>query len=315
MYADVLISADLLGIRSHGVARLPKLVDLLKRGIINKRPSMAFRSGSVTTGILDADNGPGVAAANRAMDEAMAMAKESGTGFVAVLRSNHFGYPGYYARKAMKHGLIGLCISNGGRIVTPTYGIEPFMGSNPMSVAIPGGEGRPGFYLDMATASAAVGKIETYLREGRAIPKGWIPEAFGQPSLNEHGIFNFIMPLLPLGGEGTDTGGHKGYALSLMVELLCTLLTGQRNPATGHFMGAIDIGSFREPELVYQHMQETFDKIRGLKKAPGRDRIYIPGELEAKAEEENRRLGIVVSPAVIKQLKRLNDEMKLPFNF
>jgi LDH2 family malate/lactate/ureidoglycolate dehydrogenase len=100
-----------------------------------------------------------------------------------------------------------------------------------------------------------------------------------------------------------------------MVELLCTLLTGQRNPATGHFMGAIDIGSFREPELVYQHMQETFDKIRGLKKAPGRDRIYIPGELEAKAEEENRRLGIVVSPAVIKQLKRLNDEMKLPFNF
>ena len=144
MYADVLISADLLGIRSHGVARLPKLLDLLKRGVINKKPAMTFHAGSVTTGILDADNGPGVVAANRAMDEAIAMAKKSGTGFVAVFKSNHLGYPGYYARKAMKHGLIGLCMSNGGRIVTPTYGIEPFMGSNPMSVAIPGGEGAPG---------------------------------------------------------------------------------------------------------------------------------------------------------------------------
>lgn len=315
MYADVLISADLLGIRSHGVARLPKLLDLLKRGVINKKPAMTFRSGNATTGILDADNGPGVAAANRAMDEAIAMAKRNGTGFVAVFRSNHFGYPGYYARKAMKQGLIGLCMSNGGRIVTPTYSIEPFMGSNPMSVAIPGGERRPGFYLDMATASAAVGKIETYLREGRTIPKGWIPEAFGQPSLNEQGIFKFNMPILPLGGETTDTGGHKGYALSLMVELLCSLLTGQRNPATGHFMGAIDIAGFREPGLVYQHMEETFAKIRDLKKATGRDRIYIPGELEARAEEENRRLGIVVSPVVLKQIKRLNDEMKLGFKF
>ena len=121
------------------------------------------------------------------------------------------------------------------------------------------------------------------------------------------------MPLLPLGGEGTDTGGHKGYALSLMVELLCSIFTGQRNPATGHFMGAIDIKSFREPALVYQHMAETFDKIKNLKKAPNREHIYIPGELEAKAEEENNRLGIFVSPAVLKQVRRLNTEMNLGF--
>jgi L-2-hydroxycarboxylate dehydrogenase (NAD+) len=315
MYADVLVSADLLGIRSHGVARLPKLVDLLKRGAINIKPVMKFRAGSDTTGVLDADHGPGVVAANMAMNEALLMAEKHGTGFVAVFNSSHLGYPGYYARKAMKSGFIGLCMSNGGRVVTPTFGMEPFMGSNPISVAIPGRPGRHSFYLDMATSSVAVGKIETYLREGREIPKGWIPEAFGSPALNEQGVFKFDMPLLPLGGEGTDTGGHKGYALSLMVELLCSLLTGQANPATGHFLGAINIKSFREPALVYQQMAETFDRIKKLKKAPGRKHIYIPGELEAKAEEDNRRLGISVSPAVLKQMRRLNAELALGFAF
>ena len=133
--------------------------------------------------------------------------------------------------------------------------------------------------------------------------------------MDERGILPYDVPLLPLGGEGTEAGGHKGYALSLMVELLCSLLAGQSNPSTSHFMGAIKIGSFRETSLVYKQMAEAFDTIRQGKKAPGRERIYIPGELEAIAEAENRRLGIPVIPPVLEQIRQLNEKMELGFAF
>jgi L-2-hydroxycarboxylate dehydrogenase (NAD+) len=313
IYADVLVAADLLGIRSHGVARLPKFLALIEDGTINRHPKMTFTAATDTTGIFDADNGPGPAAASRAMDEALAMAGRHGTGFVAVTNSNHFGFPGYYARKAMEKGCIGLCMSNGEQCVAPTFAIEPYLGTNPMSIAIPAGPGRAPFYLDMATAAVARGKIETTLREGRPIPKGWVPESFGPLRLDEKGVLRYDVPLLPLGGEGTEGGGHKGYALSMMVELFCSILTGLRNPVPGHFMGAIRIDSFRDPALVYEHMAELFDRIRNLKKAPGHDRIYIPGEIEAQIEEENRRLGIPVSPAVQSQMKRINSGLRLGF--
>jgi len=118
-----------------------------------------------------------------------------------------------------------------------------------------------------------------------------------------------------LGGEGTENGGHKGYALSLMVELLCSILGGRINHATGHFMGAINIAGFREPALVHAQMQEIFAFVRDSKKAPGYDRVYIPGEMERAAEEENRRLGIPITPPVVTQIQRLNRELDLGFKF
>ena len=239
--AEVLVSADLWGIRSHGVARLPKFIDQIEGGVINTKPNMTFNTGSNTTGILDADRGHGIVAANRSMDEALFMAEKHGTGFVAVCNSNHFAFPGYWAQKAVEHGFIGICMSTGGHIVTPTFSIEGILGTNPLSIAIPGGPDGHSFYLDIATAVVARGKIETSLREGRSIPKGWVPESYGAPHLDEHGIMTFDVPLLPLGGEGTETGGHKGYALSLAVELLCSTLGGRIDDRTGHFMGAIKL--------------------------------------------------------------------------
>ena len=275
--ADVLVSADIQGIRSHGVARLPKFINLIQQGIINKAPDMSFHAGSPTTGIYDADNGSGIVASTLAMERAITLAEEYGTGFVAVKNSSHFGYPGYYVKEAMKKGLIGICMSNGSRIVTPTFAIEPFMGSNPLSIGIPGGPDSHDFYLDMATAVVARGKIETYLREKRPLPKGWTPESLGPVELDDDGILSFDVPLLPLGGERLESGSHKGYALSLMVELLCSLLVGQTSPATGHFMGAIRLSSFQPPDKVHEHMRNIFSEIRSLKKAPGRHRIFIPG--------------------------------------
>lgn len=309
--ADVLVSADLRGIRSHGVARLPKFLNLIRQGVINKTPEMSYHAGSRTTGIYDADNGPGIAASQLAMQKAISIAEDYGTGFVAVKNTSHFGYPGYYTHQAMKRGLIGICMSNGGRIVTPTFAVEPFMGSNPLSIGIPGGSDDHDFYLDMATAVVARGKIETYLREKRPIPAGWTPESLGQPAADENGILGFDIPLLPLGGDNPETGSHKGYALSLAVELLCSLLVGQTSPATGHFMGAIQLSSFQPPSRVHEHMKKIFTEIRNLNRAPGQDRIYIPGELEAFAEKENRQLGIPIPKPVMQQILRLNRELAI----
>ncbi|MEK6710929.1 MAG: Ldh family oxidoreductase [Nitrospinota bacterium] len=323
--AEVLLSADLRGIRSHGLARVPYFLARLERGRINKSPRMKLTSSSDTTAILDADNAIGILASNRAMEEAMARAGRHGSGFVAVHNSSHFGYAGYWAKKAMEAGYIGISMSNGGARTTATFGLEPLFGTNPMSVAIPGGPGGTPFYLDMATAVVAVGKVETALREGRPVPRGWVPRAYGTPELDERSILKHGVPLLPLGGEDTEMGGHKGYGLSLMVELLCSVLSGsdldariagaagEGAPATGHFMGAIQISGFRDPGLVFGQMQKTFERIRGSKKAEGHDRIYIHGEPEAIAEEENRRIGVPVTPAILEQMKKLNERLRLGF--
>lgn len=324
--AEVLVSADLRGIRSHGVARLGYFLVRLQRGTINPHPVFRYRQGSDTTGLLDADNAIGILAASRAMDEAMAMASKHGSGFVAVSGSSHFGYAGFWAERAMRAGFIGLSMSNSGRRVAPTFSNESILGTNPLAVSIAGGPGRTDFLLDMATSAVAVGKVEGALREGREIPQGWVAEYGDRPVLDENGVLSYDAPLLPLGGEGDGTGGHKGYGLSLMVELLCGALagssladritgaSGEAPAAMGHFMGAISVAGFRPLELVQGDMADTFETIRKAGKAPGRDRILIHGEPEREAEEANRRLGLPITPALLGQLVRWNDRLGLGFD-
>lgn len=321
LVADVLVSADLRGIRSHGVARMSYFLVRLNRGVISVEPEMVYTRGSATTGILDAGDAIGIVAANRAMDEAMAMAAEHGSGFVAVSRSSHFGYAGYWSARAMERGFIGISLSNSGRRVAPTFGVDSILGTNPIGVGIPGAE--TDFFLDMATSAVAVGKIETALREGRGLPAGWVSSEAGTPAMDADDVLTYDAPLLPLGGEGTDNGGHKGYGLSLMVELLCGALpgsplsdriagaAGEAPPAMGHFMGAIRLDGFRPPEEIGADMDATFDLIRNSAKAPGQDRIYIQGEPETIATGENQRDGIPITPPVMAQLRRWNDHFGL----
>ena len=326
LMADVLTSADLRGIRSHGLARVSAFLARLEKGVINKRPRMKLHSGSDVTAVLDADGALGPVGAHAGMEEAMKRADRHGAGFVSVRNCSHLGYVGYWAKMAMERGFIGLSMTNGGGVVTPTFGIDPILGTNPMSVAFPGGPDGHSYHLDMATASVARGKVETYLREGKKLPKGWVSEAAGvEPRLDEKGILTFDVPLLPLGGEGTEGGGHKGYGLSLMVELFCSVLsgsdlsariagaTGDAAPGTGHFLGAIRLSGFREPPEAHRQTQQTFGHIRGSRKAPGQDRIYIHGEPEAIAEAENRRLGVPVTPPVLDQMRRMNARLKLGY--
>jgi len=325
LVADVLNSADLRGIRSHGAGRLEFFMLRLENNVINKNPNMVFTAGSDTTGVLDADGGLGIVASDCAMNEAMARANKHGCSFVSVKNSSHFGYCGYWSMKAMNNGYIGFSMTNGGRRGTATYGVDPLFGTNPFSVGIPGGPDEHDFHLDMATSIVAVGKIETALREGREVPKDWVPSNYGSPKLNERSILTHDVPVLPLGGEGMASGGHKGYGLSLMVELLCSILSGgtledriagaggEARPNTGHFFGAIKIDGYRDKSGVFHQMAETFDIIRRSKKEPGQNQIFIHGEPEAIAEEENRRIGIPITPAVLEQIQSINERLQLGF--
>jgi L-2-hydroxycarboxylate dehydrogenase (NAD+) len=323
LIAEVLVGADLRGVRSHGAARLTYFLNYLERGTINVKPKMVFTQKTDTTGLLDADNGMGIIAAGRAMDEAMTMAGKHGTGFVAVANSSHFGYAGYWAERAMRKGFVGISMSNSGGRTAPTYSSEGMLGTNPFSVGINGGEGGTNFLLDMATTTVAVGKIETALREGREIPEGWVSEARGKPALDAKGVLKHDIPLLPLGGAGTEHGGHKGYGLNLMIELLCGAMTGTpfadriagadgtSRPAMGHLFGAIQIGGFREPTEVHADMQETFRILRGAEKEPGQDRVYIHGEPEAIATAENRKIGIPITPKILEQLHKVAERLRI----
>lgn len=315
LIADVLVSADARGIRSHGLARVPYFLLRLASGVISADPEMTLTVGSATTAVLDACNGVGIVAADVAMRRAISMAGTHGSGFVVVKDSSHFGYAGYWADRAAREGCIGISLSNSGRRVAPTFGTDAVLGTNPLAVAIPGGSGGTDFLLDMATSTVAVGKVESALREERDIPEGWLL-AGPAPELDKDGVLTYGAPLLPLGGEGTTTGGHKGYGLGLLVELLCGALggtgftariagaDGTAPPAMGHLMGALRIDGFRPTEHVQRDMQETFDHVRESGKADGHDRIFIHGEPESISEAETAGPGIVVSPPVLAQLER-----------
>ncbi len=318
LVAEVLVGADMRGIRSHGMARVPYFLVRLQDGVIATNPEMTFTRRTVTTGLLEAEDGLGIVAANRAMDEAMAMAADNGSGFVVVANSSHFGYAGFWAEKALRSGFIGISMSNSGGRVAPTFGTEPLLGTNPFSISIPGAG--TDFLLDMATSAVAVGKVETALREDRPIPGGWVTSA-SAPVLDENGVLTFDTALLPLGGEGTDQGGHKGYGLGLMIELLCGALggtpfdarvdgaAGVGRPAMGHLMGALAVEGFRPRAEVMRDVDATFDRLRGSRRTPGQDRIYIHGEPESRAEERSRIEGVVVTPPVLAGLRAWSDRL------
>lgn len=326
LVADVLVSADLRGIRSHGVARLPYFASRLGTGVINPTPDMTLVQHTATTCAIDADNGLGAIASDIAVERTIAMALSHGAGFATVAHSNHFGYAGYWAERTAKQGLIGIAMANSGRRVTPTFGVESLLGTNPLAVAMPGAAGGTDFLLDMATSTVAVGKIETALREDRPVTAGWVSASGAEPSLDERGTLTYAAPLLPLGGEGDATGGHKGYGLSLMVELLCGAVAGTPLEARlsgaggadraemGQFFGAIRIDGFRKLDEVQSDMESTFTTLRNAEKAPGRDRIYIHGEPESLARAENVHLGIPITPALMHQMLRLNTRLDLGFD-
>ncbi len=265
--ADVLIASDLRGIESHGVGRLKYYYDRIQAGVHRTRTEIEVVKETETTALLDGHHGMGHVIAYRAMRVAIEKAGKYGLGAVAVRNGTHFGIAGYYPLMAAEEGMMGLVVTNARPSIVPTFGAEPMLGTNPIAFAAPSDLDYP-FWFDAATSISQRGKIEVADREEKPVPEGWVVDGEGQPLTNPGQILEALgkaeAGLLPLGGAGELLGGHKGYSLATIVEILSASLCGgvfmkdllgfapdgSRRPyMLGHFFLAIDIEHFLPLEV------------------------------------------------------------------
>ena len=319
--ADALVSTDLRGVESHGVARLRRYVDGLRRGTINRSPQLRVVSESPATVLLDADNGLGQPAGTKAMDLAIAKSAAAGVGVVAVRKTNHFGMAAYYAMRALESGMIGIAISNASPQVAPTFGAEPMYGTNPMAIAIPTSRSVP-FVLDMATSTVPRGKLERMHWHGEAMPIGWAVDPSGAPTTDLPGLIEGLKrrsghALLPLGGGGDVYGGHKGFGLGLVLDLLCGPLAGASwgrhvyGPSgadLGQWFIAMQVEAFRPRDEFLEEAERLLVEIRATRRATDAARIFIHGEKEAEETARRKQFGIPLPSRVWSDLTALSQE-------
>ena len=221
--ADVLISADLRGVDSHGVARLAGYVRLYDNGRLNPTPAIRVVHQTPSTAVVDGDRGLGLVVGPWAMQLAIEKARVAGTGWVAVRNSNHFGIAGYHALLAAEHDMIGQAMTHAAPLVAPTFSLDKLLGTNPIAVAIPA-QTEPTFVADFASTAVAYGKLEILQREGQAIPTGWAQDTAGNPTTDANAVKNGGA-LLPLGSD-REHGSHKGYGLGAIVDIFSGVLSG-----------------------------------------------------------------------------------------
>jgi len=326
--AEVLLSADLRGIDSHGVARLSGYVRLYEVKRINPCPAPRIVHETPSTAVVDGDSGLGLVVGPFAMQVAIEKAKAVGTGWVSVQNSNHFGIAGYHAMMALEHDMIGMAMTNASALVAPTFSIERMLGTNPICVAIPAGE-EPAFVADLATTTAANGKLEILQRKNEAAPLGWVQDKDGMPSTNPHEL-KTGGALLPLGGD-REHGSHKGYALGAIVDIFSGVLSGANygpwvppfpayvpmpeampGKGIGHFLGAMRVDAFRKKEEFKQHMDQWIRRFRSAKTVPGEKQVLIPGDPERAMHEQRLQQGIPLLDTVVKDLQALSDKFSIP---
>jgi LDH2 family malate/lactate/ureidoglycolate dehydrogenase len=304
--AACLVSADLRGVDTHGIARLPGYLDRVRRGLINPRPALAPQRVTPVAASLDGQDGFGFVVGMRAINEAMAMARDFGIGIVSVRRSTHFGMAASYVLPAIEAGFIALVFSNASPAMPPWGGREGLLGTNPFAAGAPGGALAP-FLLDMSPAVAARGKIRRAERRGETIPLGYALDAQGQPTTD---------PKAALGGVVLPIGGYKRSGLSMLMDIFGGVISGagyagevadqykvfDRPQDVGHFFLAMRATLFL-PESDYRARMDTLvQRVRDCPKAAGFDEILIPGEPETRHEEERRRTGIPYSTGEISSL-------------
>jgi LDH2 family malate/lactate/ureidoglycolate dehydrogenase len=327
--AIALLSADIRGIDSHGVARLSGYVRLKEAGRANPTPQLRIIHETPSTAVVDGDSGLGLVVAPFAMQVAIEKAEKAGTGWVSVQNSNHFGIAGYHALQAVKKEMIGIAMTNASALVAPTFSLERLLGTNPICVAIPAGE-EPPFVADLATTTAANGKLEILQRKNETAPTGWIQDSQGRPSTNPHEI-KAGGALLPLGGD-RDHGSHKGYALGAIVDIFSAVLsganygpwvppfpayipmpTGMPGKGIGHFFGAMRIDAFRPAEDFKNDMDKWIRRFRSATPVPGQEKVLIPGDPEREMEAERLAHGIPLLPAVVEDLDNLAQKLGIPY--
>jgi len=330
MIADVLITSDLWGVRSHGVAHLKMYHERIKTDLQLPVTNWQVVKETPTTAVIDGGNGMGMVVGTHAMRIAVQKAREFGLGAVAVRNSSHYGVAGYYPLMAVREGQVGLSVTNAHPSTAPTFGTQPMLGTNPIAVAAPTDEAFP-FMYDAATSVIPRGKIEVAARANKPIPEGWVIDGDGLPVTESSSIIAEMnrsnMALLPLGGMGELMGGHKGYGLSTFVEIfsaafqngayLSMLHDTDHDGNTqflriGHFFMAINVENFIPLENFMHITGNMMRELRASHKAQDQPRIYTAGEKEYLNSLKNQAEGIEIAPGVQKALQTLCRELDLP---
>jgi LDH2 family malate/lactate/ureidoglycolate dehydrogenase len=319
--ATGLVLADLVGHESHGVSNnlagfyLPDL----ENGGINPTPNIHITHQSPSTATWEADRGMGFVVGHRAMSDVLERAEKVGSGFAAVGNSRHYGMAQVYSRMALERDMIGLSLTNGVTPgVVPFGGLEPKLGTNPISVAVPCGD-EPPFVLDMATSTAAFGKIQNYQRDGKTIPPTWALDRSGHPTTDPEEAMAAVK-LLTFGGS-REGAAHKGYGLGVWVDIFCGALSGWGFTAkpgeeenVNHFFGAWRVDAFVPIERHKALMDERMRDLRATPPAPGFGRVMVAGQPEAENMADRLANGIPLHPTVIDTLRGYATKYGLAFD-
>lgn len=321
--ADVLLAADLRGIPSHGIARMQRYVNGLKKGLMVANAEIETVMETPTSLVLDAHGAMGAPVSVRAMNTVIDKARQSGAAFACVRDSNHFGIAGYYAIMAMRQDMLGLTMTNTALLGVPTFARKSLFGTNPIAFAAPADQER-GFVLDMATTVVTRGKIEVYQRLEKPLPEGWAVDKTGRSASDAGSLLEDMVNragggILPLGGLGEMFGGHKGYGLAIMVDILCAVLCAAPfgaavadTPITtgrvSHFFGAMRIDAFRDPAEFKRDMDHLLCSLRTTPPAEGQERVYYAGLKEWEQEDLNRVQGLPMVTKTYDQLCAIGSE-------
>ncbi len=311
-----LVKADLRGIDSHGIVRLPVYAQRVRAGVVNPAPNVRLEVRGTASAIVDGDNGLGPVVAAAAMDAAIDLARDHGTGFVGVRGSNHFGPAAYYVERALDAGCIGLAISNAPPHMAPFGGRARFLGTNPVAIGIPAGQ-EPPLIFDASTSVVARGKIIMAAHTGQAIPEGWAIDPEGYPTTDaERALAGAVLPF----------GGPKGSAISFVIDILCGVLTGAAFAShlntledlrsvqnLGHVFAAVRIDVFLPAQTFRDRMDAISRLLKASPPAPGVERVLLPGEIELMHEATAREQGIAIPDAVRAQLENVGEEVGVPF--
>lgn len=314
--AGCLVKAELRGVDSHGLVRLPVYARRVQAGVVKARPDIRLVPAGAAAALVDGDNGLGPVVGARAMTAAIDLARQHGTALVGVRHSNHFGPAAYYVEKAIAAGCIGLAISNAPPNMAPFGGRQRFLGTNPVAIGIPAGQ-EPPLIFDASTSVVARGRIILAAQSDQPIPDGWALDPDGHPTTDAgQALAGAVLPF----------GGAKGSAISFIIDILCGVMTGASFALhlntledlstvqnVGHVFAAL------RPDLFLTHGEFTarMDAILGMLRAsppaPGGGRVLAPGEVELAHEAANRRNGIALADPVLAQLRRLGDDLDVPF--
>jgi L-2-hydroxycarboxylate dehydrogenase (NAD+) len=325
--AKVLISADLRGVDSHGIARLAGYVRLYDHGRLNPSPTLRIVHQTPSTAVVDGDAGVGLVVGPKTMEIVIEKAQNVGSGWVSVQNSNHFGIAGYHAMLALKHDMIGMAMTNAAPLVAPTFSLDKMLGTNPIAVAVPAHE-EPPFVADFASTAVAYGKLEILQRKGQPVPLGWAQDADGHTTTDSNAVKNGGA-LLPLGSD-REHGSHKGYGLGAIVDIFSGVLSGANygpwvppfatagfmaaqegvGKGTGHFFGAMRVDGFRPADEFKANMDNWIRRFRAAKAIEGHQ-VIIPGDPERVMEAQRTQDGIDLLDPVVQSLEELGKRFSI----